>query len=73
MKHLKRYNELTTESGDFNWEDVIKKQRGPNDKWDKLEKDMVFLVDKYSDDFGPDSYGVVDAMYQIMEGMFQKK
>lgn len=69
MKHLKRFNE----GNDFDWKSVLKQQRGPDDKWDRLEKDMIALSDKYSNDFGVDSYGVADAMYQILDGMFQKK
>jgi hypothetical protein len=71
MKHLKRINELN----DFNWDDVLKDGREPKskDKWSELEKDMMELVEKYKGDFGVDSYGVVDAMYQVMDGMFQKR
>jgi hypothetical protein len=43
------------------------------DKWSELEKDLSEVVDKYEGKFGPDSYGVVDAMYQVLDGMFQKK
>jgi hypothetical protein len=42
-------------------------------KWSELEKDLSEVVDKYEGKFGPDSYGVVDAMYQVLDGMFQKK
>jgi hypothetical protein len=69
MKHLRKFNELN----DFNWDDVLKDERTSQDKWSELEKDMMELVEKYKGDFGVDSYGVVDAMYQVMDGMFQKK
>lgn len=68
MKHLKKFNELN----DFNWDDILKTDKTDN-KWSELEKDMMDLVEKYKKDFGVDSYGVIDAMYQIMDGMFQKK
>jgi trehalose-6-phosphate synthase len=69
MKHLKKFNE------DFDWDEVLKGNRNPKekDKWSELEKDISELVEKYEGEFGTDSYGVVDAMYQILEGMFQKK
>ena len=69
MKHLKKFNE------DFDWDEVLKNNRDPKekDKWSELEKDISEIVEKYEGQFGPDSYGVVDAMYQILEGMFQKK
>ena len=68
MKHLRKFNELN----DFNWDDVLKGERTSQDKWSELEKDISELVEKYEGEFGTDSYGVVDAMYQILEGMFQK-
>lgn len=70
MKYIKKFNE----ERDFNWDDVLKDQRGgTEDKWDLLEKDIIEIVDKYSGDFGVDSYGVIDAMYQVLDGVFQKK
>lgn len=69
MKHLKKFNE------DFDWDEVLKNNRNPKekDKWSELEKDMMSIVEKYEGQFGVDSYGVVDAMYQVLENMFQKK
>jgi len=69
MKHLKKFNE------DFDWDEVLKNNRNPKekDKWSELEKDMIGIVEKYEGQFGVDSYGVVDAMYQVLENMFQKK
>lgn len=69
MKHLKRFNE------DFDWDEVLKNNRKPEqkDKWSELESDMMQIVEKYEGQFGVDSYGVVDAMYQVLDGMFQKK
>lgn len=68
MKYLKRFNE----SSDFNWEDVLKDSR-TDDKWSELEKDIIAISEKYEGQFGVDSYGVIDAMYQVLEGMYQKK
>lgn len=68
MKHLKRFNE------EFNWDEILKQNRTEGvDKWSALEKDLMEIVDKYEGQFGVDSYGVVDAMYQVLESMFQKK
>lgn len=54
---------------EFQWSDVL----GTDSKWEDLEKDLMVIVDKYSDKFGVDSYGVIDAMHQVIDGMFQKK
>ena len=69
MKHLKKFNE------EFDWDEVLKQDRKPNelDKWSELEQDMVQIAEKYEGKFGVDSYGVVDAMYQVLDNMFQKK
>ena len=69
MKHLKKFNE------EFDWNEILKGNRKPEevDKWSELEKDLSEVVDKYEGKFGPGSYGVVDAMYQVLDGMFQKK
>jgi hypothetical protein len=68
MKHLKKFNE------EFDWDDVLKQNRKEGvDKWSALEKDISEIVEKYEGQFGVDSYGVVDAMYQVLDGMFQKK
>lgn len=62
-------------SEEFDWDEVLNKNReeGEMDEWSELEKDMMAIADKYSGKFGVDSYGVADAMYQVMDGMFQKK
>lgn len=60
------------ESDDFSWESILG-DNSKTDKWGELEKDMMDLVDKYTGEFGKDSYGVIDAMYQVMDGMFQRK
>lgn len=44
----------------------------PQDKYQKLEKDIMGIVDKYSDDFGIDSYGIIDAIYQVLDQMFPR-
>ena len=69
MKHIKKFNE------EFDWDEVLKNNRKPVqlDKWSSLEHDLMELAEKYKNDFGQDSYGVVDAMYQVLDGMFQKK
>ena len=69
MKHLKKFNE----GDEFNWDDVLKDQRSNEDPWDELEKDIVAIAEKYEGKFGVDSYGTVDAMYQVLDGMYQKK
>jgi len=66
---IKRFSE------EFDWEEVLKDQRkeGEGDAWSDLERDIMEIADKYSGKFGHDSYGVADAMYQVLDGMFQKK
>ena len=63
MKSLKRFSE------EFEWDEVLKQNRkeGDEDKWSLLEKDLMEVVDKHSGEFVNDSYGVVDAMYQVMD------
>jgi hypothetical protein len=60
---------------DFDWSEQLG-GRGEN-KWHDLELDLSTciepLLEKYKNDFGVDSYGVIDAIYQVLEGMFQKK
>ena len=69
MDAIKKFSE------EFDWDEVLNKNReeGEMDEWSELEKDMLALADKYSGKFGVDSYGVADAMYQVLDGMFQKK
>lgn len=66
---------LIEASWDFDWEDVLG-DSGDN-KWNDLEKDLSSclepLIKKYSDNFGKDSYAVIDAIYQILDGMFQRR
>lgn len=64
---------------EFDWDQVLGDQqqgRSPN-KWNSLERELSSciepLIEKYSTDFGNDSYAVIDAIYQIMDGMFQKR
>jgi hypothetical protein len=64
---------------DFSWDEVLANQnqgRNPN-KWNSLERELSSciepLIEKYAIDFGNDSYAVIDAIYQIMDGMFQKR
>ena len=46
------------------------------DKWDRLERDVDScirsIVETHKDNFGHDSYAVIDAIYQVMDQMFQK-
>lgn len=69
MKHIKKFNE------EFDWDEVLKNNRKPEDldKWSNLEKDIMEIVEKYEGQFGVDSYGVADAIYQVLDVMFQKK
>lgn len=69
MKHLKKFNE------EFDWDEVLKQNKKPEElnKWSSLEQDMVQIAEKYEGQFGVDTYGVVDAMYQVLDNMFQKK
>jgi len=51
-------------------------QPGDDDKWNLLEKDLRFVVDKIIDkhksNWGEDQYAVIGAIEQIFEGMFAK-
>lgn len=69
MRHIKKFNE------EFDWEEVLKNSRDEKDldKWSNLEKDLVEVSKKYEGQFGIDSYAIVDAMYQVLDTMFQKK
>lgn len=68
MKYIKKFNE------EFDWDEVLKNNRKEGvDKWSSLEKDLMDIAEKYEGQFGVDSYGVVDAMYQVLDNMFQKK
>ncbi len=48
----------------------------PENKWDKLERDVgsciTDIIETHKDNFGYDSYGVIDAIYQVMDKMFPK-
>jgi len=55
---------------DFNWDEVLGKQR--DDKWERLEEDIFNIMEKYSGEFGADSYGIIDAMHQVIDGMLEK-
>ena len=58
---------------DFDWDSVL---GNSDDKYHTLEKEVSGciepLVEKYKSDFGNDSYAVIDAILQIVDGMFQK-
>ena len=51
-------------------------QPGDDDKWNLLEKDLRFVVDKIIDkhksNWGDDQYAVISAMEEIFHGMFAK-
>ncbi len=55
----------------FDWDDVL----GGGDMWSDLERDLSDciqpLIEKYADR-GKDSYEVIDMMFQILDGMFQR-
>tara|TARA_R110001606_G_scaffold378352_2_gene537969 strand:+ start:1698 stop:2519 length:822 start_codon:yes stop_codon:yes gene_type:complete len=47
-----------------------------DDKWNKLEKDLRYiverLIEKHKDNWGGDQYAVMGAIEQVLEGMYQK-
>ena len=49
---------------------------GDDDKWNNLEKDLRYvverLIDRHKDSWGGDQYAVMGAIEQVLEGMFQK-
>tara|TARA_R110000824_G_scaffold18563_3_gene73335 strand:+ start:4945 stop:5616 length:672 start_codon:yes stop_codon:yes gene_type:complete len=51
-------------------------QRSDDDKWNSLEKDLRYvverLIERHKDNFGGDQYEVMGAIEQVLEGMFQK-
>ena len=58
---------------DFDWDSVL---GNSDDKYRTLEKEVSGciepLIEKYRSDFGNDSYAVIDAILQIVDGMFQR-
>lgn len=62
---------ILEQASDFDWDDIL----GGGDVWGDLEKDLFSciepLVQKYSER-GKDSYEVIDMIYQILDGMFQR-
>ena len=48
----------------------------PDENWDRLEKDVesciIDIIETHKNNFGYDSYGVIDAIYQVMDHMFPK-
>ena len=51
-------------------------QTSDDDKWDGLEKDLRYVVDRlierHKDNWGGDQYAVMGAIEQVLEGMYQK-
>ena len=51
-------------------------QPSDDDKWNSLEKDLRFVVekiiDKHKSNWGDDQYAVIGAMEEIFQGMFAK-
>ena len=49
---------------------------GEVDKWGLLEKDvhdaLIPIIEKHKENFGFDSYGVIDAVQQVFDNMFQR-
>jgi hypothetical protein len=68
-EQLKRIVKKVNEDDNW-WEN-----EGP-DKWNSLEKDLRFVLDKiinkHKSNWGNDQYAVIGAMEQIFEGMFTK-
>ena len=59
---------------EFDWDSVL---GNSDDKYRTLEREVSGciepLIEKYKSDFGNDSYAVIDAILQIVDGMFQKR
>ena len=56
-------------------EDINAYQTKTRDKYEVLEQDLTQLVEKHKEAFAHypnDSYGVLEAIEQVFEGMFQK-
>lgn len=51
-------------------------QVSDDDKWNNLEKDLRYiverLIERHKDSWGGDQYAVMGAIEQVLEGMFQK-
>ena len=68
-EQLKRIVKKVNEDDNW-WEN-----EGP-DKWNQLEKDLRFVLDKiinkHKSNWGNDQYAVIGAIEQIFEGIFNK-
>lgn len=68
-EQLKRIVKKVNEDDNW-WEN-----EGP-DKWNSLEKDLRFVLDKiinkHKSNWGNDQYAVISAIEQIFEGIFNK-
>ena len=68
-EQLKRIVKKVNEDDNW-WEN-----EGP-DKWNSLEKDLRFVLDKiinkHKSNWGNDKYAVIGAIEQIFEGIFNK-
>ena len=74
LKHLiKEELKSQKESWDINGMEDFKKS---DEKWDYLEKDLSSfikpLIEKHSNNFEDGDYGVINAIYDILDNMFQK-
>ena len=51
-------------------------QASDDDKWNSLEKDLRYvverLIERHKDSWDGDQYAVMGAIEQVLEGMFQK-
>ena len=66
----------------FDWDEPVSSSSDehqldePVDKWSAFEQDITEaigpILDKHQDNFGSDSYAVIDAMYEVLDNMFQK-
>ena len=74
INHLVKKQIKEVPTNDFYLDMVLGNTSG--DKWGNLERDLHSclkpLIQKYSSEFGKDSYAVIDVIYQVLDEMFQK-
>jgi len=74
VKKIIKEDNVNEASWDFDWDSVL---GDSDDKYHTLEREVSNciepLVEKYKSDFGNDSYAVIDAILQIVDGMFQRR
>ena len=51
-------------------------QQSDDDKWNKLERDLTYvverLIERHKDSWGGDQYAVMGAIEEVLDGMFSK-